>query len=169
VDLVDDGEGEDVISLRCSCDEASRLTSVNEAEYVRLGDVPTRDPDWDVGVEDVLATPYDSSTGLDIDPGGYDLPVEMTYDRVPKGAVEIRRESAVYSADGEHLGHVDAFVADRGDITHVVLERGHLWGKREVTIPIDAVAKVETDTVTLGLTKHQVGALPSVRARRGRR
>jgi hypothetical protein len=47
-----------------------------------------------------------------------------------------------------------------------VLERGHLWGRREVTIPIDAVETVETDKVTLRLSKDEVGALPSVHVHR---
>ena len=35
------------------------------------------------------------------------------------------------------IGDVDGFVIDAGEhITHVVLERGHLWGRKEVTIPI---------------------------------
>ncbi len=47
-------------------------------------------------------------------------------------------------------------------ITHFVLERGHLWGRKEITIPIGAVARVESDAVYLGLSKHEVGALPTV-------
>jgi uncharacterized protein YrrD len=91
----------------------------------------------------------------------------MAYDRVPKGEVEIRRASAVASVDGHDLGQVDGFVVDaEGQITHVVLERGHLWGRREVTIPIGAVATVATDAVTLSLSKEEVGSLPSVRVHR---
>ena len=53
----------------------------------------------------------------------------MTYDRVPKGEVEIRRSSAVTSADGHDLGQVDGFLVDgEAHITHFILERGHLWG-----------------------------------------
>ena len=55
---------------------------------------------------------------------------------------------------------------DDDAITHFVLERGHLWGRREVTIPINAVAQVFTDAVTLTLTKDEVGELPSVRVHR---
>jgi hypothetical protein len=168
VELAEGGDREDGISLRCSLDEASRLTTVTESMYLRMGEVPTRDPDWDIGVEDVLAAPYYSSTGFEADPGAYDLPVAMTYDRVPKGEVEIRRASAVVSADDHHLGHVEAFLVDGEEITHIVLERGHLWGKRDVTIPIGAVGRVETDTVTLSLSKDQVGALPATRVRRWR-
>ena len=91
----------------------------------------------------------------------------MTYDRIPKGEVEIRRASEVTSADGHHLGRVDGFVvADDDAITHFVLERGHLWGRREVTIPMNAVAHVHTDAVTLTLTKDEVGDLPSVHVHR---
>jgi hypothetical protein len=73
----------------------------------------------------------------------------------------------VTSADGHDLGQVAGFLVDgEGQITHFILERGHLWGRREVTIPIGAVAKVETDAVTLSLSKDKVGALPSVRVHR---
>ena len=73
----------------------------------------------------------------------------------------------MYSADEHHLGKVDGFLVDgEADITHVILERGHLWGRRDVTIPIGAVAKVETDAVTLSLSKDQVGELASVRVHR---
>lgn len=168
VSLAEPGGGDDGIELRCTVEEASRLTTVSESMYLRMGEIPAGDPDWDVGIEDVLAAPYYSSTGFDIDPGGYDLPMEMTYDRVPKGEVEIRRASAVVSADDHHLGHVEAFVVEGDEITHIVLERGHLWGKRDVTIPIGAVARVDTDAVTLSLSKDQVGALPATRVHRWR-
>ena len=96
----------------------------------------------------------------------------MTYDRIPKGEIEIRRNSSVSSQDGHDLGPVDGFmVADDGQITHLVLRRGHLWGEREITVPIAAVARVRTDAVTLALTKDAVGELPSIPVRRwpGRR
>ena len=71
------------------------------------------------------------------------------------------------SSDGHSLGHIEAFILDAEDrVTHFVLERGHLWGRRDVTIPISAVAKIETDEVTVGLTKDEVGALPAVRVHR---
>ena len=95
--------------------------------------------------------------------GELDSDVTMYYDRVPKGEVEIRRASAVISADGHSLGEVDGFVVDADEhITHFVLERGHLWGRKEVTIPIGAVARIETDEVHVALSKDEVGALPAV-------
>jgi hypothetical protein len=166
IDLATGGEDGGGISLGCTAEDADGFTTVHESAYLRMDSVPTGDPDWDIGVQDVLAMPYYPATGLDIAPGGFDSPIEMTYDRVPKGEVEIRRASAVVSADGDDLGRVEAFVVDGDEITDFVLERGHLWGKRDVTIPIGAVAKVETDAVTLSLSRHEVGELPARRVHR---
>ena len=166
VELAEGGEEQPVISLNCTVEEARRFAPVQEFAYLRLGEFPVDDPDWDVGIQDVLAMPYYES-GLG--PGDYAADTGIIYDRVPKGEVEIRRSSAVTSADGHHLGHVDGFLVDGEQITHVILEHGHLWGRRDVTVPIGAVAKVETDAVTLGLSKDEVGALDSVAVRRWRR
>jgi sporulation protein YlmC with PRC-barrel domain len=159
------------IELECTLDEAQGFESVHEAAYLRLGESPAEDPDWDVGVEDVLAMPYYAGLGYAGLEGQYpsdpDSHVTMYYDRVPKGEVEVRRASAVISADGHSLGEVDGFVVDADEhITHFVLERGHLWGRKEVTIPIGAVARVESDAVHVALSKDEVGALPAVRVGR---
>ncbi len=155
------------IELECTVDEAQGFESVHEAAYLRLGESPAEDPDWDVGVEDVLAMPYYAGLDEGTYPGALDSHVTMYYDRVPKGQVEVRRSSAVISADGHSLGEVDGFVVDADEhITHFVLERGHLWGRKEVTIPIGAVARVESDAVHVALSKDEVGALPAVRVGR---
>jgi hypothetical protein len=160
------GGDEDEIRLRCTTEDFLALEDVQEVAFLRLGESPTSDPDWDVGVENVLALPYyqgSEFTGLGVGAMGN---VDVTYHRVPKGEVEIRRSSAVSATDDEFLGKVDGFVVDDDHITHLVLEHGHLWGKREITIPIGAVAKVETDAISLSLSKAEVEALPSVRVHR---
>ena len=156
------------IELECTLGEAHGFESVREAAYLRLDENPVDDPDWDVGVKDVLAMPYYyTGVGVDPYPGELTSQVAIYYDRVPKGEVEVRRASAVISADGHSLGEVDGFVVDADEhITHFVLERGHLWGRREVTIPIGAVARVDNDAVHVALSKDEVGALPSVRVGR---
>ena len=162
-----DDDGQREIELECTLDEAQGFESVREAAYVQLGESPAEDPDWDVGVQDVLAMPY--YTGFGGDPYQGEPPSHMTmyYHRVPKGEVEVRRASAVISADGHALGEVDGFVVDADEhITHFVLERGHLWGRKEVTIPIGAVARVESDAVYVALSKDEVGALPAIRVGR---
>ncbi len=46
-------------------------------------------------------------------------------------------------------------------MTHVLLAEGHLWGRKEVAIPITAVAGVD-DGIGLTITREQVGDLPPV-------
>jgi len=166
IELAVGGDEEPEVVLNCTVDAVGELEPVHEYAYLRVGESPVEDPDWDVGIEDVLAFPYYEADPLGPSPI-YDTDVGMAYDRVPKGEVEIRRASAVASSDGHDLGQVDGFVVDgEGQITHLILERGHLWGRREVTIPIGAVASVETDAVNLSLSRDEVGSLPSVRVRR---
>jgi hypothetical protein len=43
----------------------------------------------------------------------------------------------------------------------VLLEEGHLWGSKEVAIPIQAVTRVDNG-ICLNLTKQQVKDLPPV-------
>jgi hypothetical protein len=164
VELAAPGDGASrAVKLRGTLEEVRALPPVQEVGYLELGDFPLDDPDWDVGIHEVYGLPY--YPAYDLAPAPLDFSV--MYDRIPKGEVEIRRASDVYSADEHHLGHVDGFIVDGDEhITHLVLERGHLWGRREVTIPVGAVAKVETDDVALSLTKDQVGSLPEVAVQR---
>jgi sporulation protein YlmC with PRC-barrel domain len=156
---------ETAIRLSATVAEVDRLDRLHETAYLRLGEFPVDDPDWDVGVEDMLGLPYFQS--IEAQPVEADPHIMLAYDRVPKGEVEIRRASAVTAADGAHLGRVDGFAVDAmGHISHVVLEHGHLWGRSEVTIPIGAVHRVENDVVVLRLTKGEVGELPSHRVHR---
>jgi hypothetical protein len=156
------------VTLFCTLEEARRLPPVQEFAYLRMGESPANDPDWDVGIENVLALPYyQGYAEFGPQPLDFDPHVSMTYDRVPKGEVEIRRTSQVRSSDDHLVGHVDAFLVDRDDlITHLVLERGHLWGRRDVTIPIGGVTRVATDSVEVGLTEDEIGELPAIPVRR---
>jgi sporulation protein YlmC with PRC-barrel domain len=148
----------DGIKLDLSAEELERLEPVQEAAFLRLGEFPVADPDWEIGIPQVLALPLYPGEGMEatIDP---DARVSWSYDRIPKGEIELCRSSEVTSADGHHLGHVDGFMVEDDVIVAVVLERGHLWGRREVVIPYAAVERAKSDSIVLNLTKDAVGAL----------
>jgi hypothetical protein len=57
---------------------------------------------------------------------------------------------------------VEGFLVDPGDhrVTHVLLQEGHLWGRKEVAIPMSAVTGVENG-IRLSMTKKQIADLPS--------
>lgn len=90
-------------------------------------------------------------------------PQVISYDRIPKGEVEVQRGDRVHATDGD-IGRVQGLVIDPSDhhVTHVLLEEGHLWGRKEVAIPITAVTSVDQEGAHLTLTKDQVRDLPPV-------
>ncbi len=89
-------------------------------------------------------------------------PHRVGYDHVPLGEVEVRRGEQLF-ADDEPVGRVQGLVIDPGDhhVTHILLDEGHLWGKKRVAVPITAVKRVGA-IIRLNLTKDEVGALPPV-------
>ena len=51
--------------------------------------------------------------------------------------------------------------SSQGHVTHVLLQEGHLWGRKQVAIPIGAVETIDQG-ITVNLTKHEIEALPAV-------
>jgi hypothetical protein len=97
------------------------------------------------------------------DPDAPQARQEVTVDYVPEGAVEVHRELTVCATDGD-IGHFQGLVVDPGghQVTHVLLQQGHMRGRKEVAIPIDAVTKIGTLLIHLSLTRRQVKDLPPV-------
>ena len=81
---------------------------------------------------------------------------------LPPGEIGVQRGEAVHTTDGE-VGKVEGLVIDSaaGHVTHVLLQEGHLWGRKQVAIPIGSVEKIDQG-ITVSLTKHQIEALPAV-------
>ena len=158
----DDASGK--CTLACTTAEFEQLEAVQGYAYLPVDERPAPDDDWDVGVEDVVMMPSYQGADLGVYTAEIDPNVGVTYDRVPKGEVEIRRSSAVESSDGHELGSVHSFVVDDGAIAEIVFEHGHLWRHRRTTVPIGSVAALRTNTIGLALTKDEFGKLPSEKA-----
>jgi hypothetical protein len=155
---VSDASGE--LALTCTAKELEQLESIQGYAYLPVDERPAPDSEWDVGVEDVVMMPSYQGADLGVYTAEVDPNVGVTYDRVPKGEVELRRSSVVLSADDHDLGTVDAIAVDGAAIAHVLVEHGHLWRKRLSSVPIESVAKLETNAITLGLTKIQFDRVP---------
>jgi sporulation protein YlmC with PRC-barrel domain len=101
-----------------------------------------------------------SASGMGIGMGlGHQQPILVEH-AVPLGETEVERHEGVHASDGE-IGRVEGFVVDRAShqVTHILLQEGHLWGRKEVAIPVSAVASVD-DGIRLSITKKQVEDLP---------
>ena len=161
VDLVESAAPESV-HLRC---DRARFETLDEAEEKDF--LPGADGSWRYTQEDMVSWPY---YGLADEERaeGLDNPHVVTQDRVPEGETQVRRGDRVQATDGE-IGRVHGLVVEPKDhrVTHILLERGHLWGQREVAIPVSAVAGVDGG-VQLTLTKDQVRDLPPVAVAGGR-
>ena len=150
LDLIDAATGQ--VRLRCTLADFKKLDPAEETQFLTgTPGYPGYDP------EQILSMPY---YGLGM--GGADVPVAVTYDTVPLDEVEVRRGEHVHATDG-HIGKVQGLVIDPDShhVTHVLLQEGHLWGRKEVAIPIGAVTGVD-DGIRLNITKQQVQDLPPV-------
>ena len=165
VGLAEEGGGRDELSLRCTAKDLERFDLVHEFEVLHAGERPKEDPKWDVGVEEIVVTPTYAPTafGEYAGAGAGDSDVTISYDRVPKGEIELRRASSVYSSDGHHVGSLEGVVVGDNDrLTEVFFQRGHLWWKREVAVPAEAISKFESDLVELSLKKDELGRVSDV-------
>jgi sporulation protein YlmC with PRC-barrel domain len=152
--LVDTSTGE--IQLRCTIAEFEKLDSAEETQFL-----PGTAGYAAYGPQQVLSWPYFGLGGL----GGMELESTsqtVTYDTVPMGEVAVRRGERVHATDGE-IGAVQGLIIDPRShhITHVLLQEGHLWGRKEVAIPISAVTST-ADGIQLKFTKQEVQDLPSI-------
>jgi hypothetical protein len=88
--------------------------------------------------------------------------VPQEHKQIPPGELAVRRGTRVEATDG-FVGHVDEFVVNPENcfITHLVLREGHLWGQKDVLIPVSAMGETHEDTVFLKLSKQQIEALPT--------
>ena len=149
------------VVLDCTVAEINELPPIHESDFVRLIDGLPDAGDADIGIEAAAPLPSMETLGAGamgseaIDPDPY---MSVSFDRVPKGTVEIRRRSGVTSSDGHHVGHVVGFVLDDQDqIASLVLEHGHLWNKRELEVSSGSIDRIQSDEVTLTLSKDGVG------------
>jgi sporulation protein YlmC with PRC-barrel domain len=111
--------------------------------------------------EQLLVMPYYTRVGADT-PHTREAEPAGTYGSLPPDEVEVHRGKRVYATDGE-IGRVEGLVIDPGNhhVSHVLLQEGHLFGRRDVVIPIGAVTGV-VDGVYLNISKQQAEDLPLV-------
>jgi sporulation protein YlmC with PRC-barrel domain len=143
----------DSIHLTCSMAELSQMPSFDEVTYIGT------DPEYMAYAGAEWSSPYVTA-----------YPSETLYvaeEKLPPGELAVHRGDPVEATDGK-IGNVGEFVVDLedGHITGLVLQKGHLWGKREVTIALKYIDRVEESVVYLNLDKEAVNQLPAVKIKR---
>jgi hypothetical protein len=151
----------DHLRLRCSIAEFDKLEIAEETELAEGLDYAGGYGQAEA-VQSFGGMGSMGGSGMGIGMGlGHSAPV-VVHDVVPLGETDVQRGERVHALDGE-IGKVQGFLVDPGDnhITHVLLQEGHLWGRKEVSIPISAVIGVDAG-IRLNITKKQVEDLPPV-------
>ena len=149
----------DLIRLRCTRDDVDRMQPFTHTRYVPKAkeDYTLYEGGEGAARHDMWGTP--STVG--------EVGTKVVEEYVPKGELAVHPGTHVQATDGR-VGVVEELLVDPAteQVTHFVLQEGHLWGKKEVVIPISAIDHSEGDTVYLNLDKAAVEKLPSVRSRR---
>lgn len=140
----------DLIQLRCTRQELAQQKPFVDAEYIHP----------------ILAY-------MDYQPGAYALwpyfpapgpgSISPEHFHMPPGELSVSRGTRVEASDG-HVGQVDEFLVNpqTGLITHLMLREGHLWGQKDVTIPVTQIDHISDDAVFLKLNQQDIEALPTV-------
>ena len=156
LDLVDTSAGG--IRLRCTLAEFGQLDAAEETSFVE-------GLDYGGAYGRAESVPgYGDTAGTGVGgPASMGIPHRartFVQDVIPLGEAEVGHGEPVHALDGE-IGKVHGFLVDPGDhrVTHVLLQEGHLWGRKEVAIPASAVTRVD-EGIRLNLTKQQVEDLP---------
>lgn len=162
LDLVEASDGG--VQLHCSVAEFDKLDAAEEVHFI-----PGSGSFAGYGPGETVHLPYfglGRTVLLRKDDALLSLSSTVTSETVPAGEVDVRRGDTVRATDGD-VGSVEGFVIDPSDhhVTHVLLQEGHLWGRKQVAIPIAVVKKVDAG-VDVGLTKQELHDLPPVEVER---
>ena len=152
----------DMILLRYSKHELDQSDPFIQTEYIREK-MPDMDyaPGGYVGMGAYMVWPYVTPDNTQI--------VAVKHKHIPLGELAIKRGTVVEATDGR-VGQVDEFLVspESEHITHLVMREGHLWGKKDVAIPVSEIDRIKTNTVYLKLSKDEIEALPTIPVHRWR-
>jgi len=154
----------DVVTLSCTADELDRLDTAVQLELPSeaIGREPAPLPDLPApapGFEFSFLGGPGASGGALFGMSGLAHPQPVKEDRLGDDEVELDKGEQVYASDGP-VGHVRGVAADAEHrVTHILLAEGHLWGEKEVAIPIGAVKRLDGE-VAVTLSKEQIRDLP---------
>lgn len=142
------------IQLRCSQEDLSKMDAFDETDFIAAGHMETSLP-YSVPYQVWPYAMYDA------------MPISLEHARIPAGEIAIRRGTPVRATDGS-VGKIDEFLVDPEDdvITHLILREGHLWGKKDVTIPVSEIGEITEEAVSLKIDKKAIEMLPTIPVRR---
>jgi hypothetical protein len=153
-----DSTENDTVHLSCTVAELEAMPAFTETHYIK-----TEHYDYNMYPSGAYQSPY--ATGLP--PSVEEEYVPINEEQIPLGELAIHRGAKIAAKDG-NVGELEEFIVDpdSGAVSHFVLRKGHLWGKRDISIPVSAIDQFDGDSIHLGLSKHDVSQLPNIEVKR---
>jgi sporulation protein YlmC with PRC-barrel domain len=135
------------ILLKCGLNEFLTMPEFIETKFV------FPDPYSSVEIPSTMLWPYTMILGT----------TTIEHEKIPPDELAIHRGSQVMATDGR-VGQVDEFMVEpkSGHITHLVLREGHLWSKKDISIPVSRIDHIEGDNVYLKISKSEIESLPTL-------
>ena len=143
----------DGIGLHCTLSEFESLDPAEETRSERISGGPP--------ALDSLLSATRGEAWFGTSSGVAGKPETVTYERLPSGGMPVRSGVTVQATDGL-IGQVDGLVVDpgKGQVTHLLLQEGHLWGRKELAIPVGSVDFFDEDGgIQLKISKGEVASL----------
>jgi len=141
----------DTIRLNCTVEELHRMRDFLQIEYQQV-EVPSY-----VGADMSMPTYYSHIETIPI-----------VHELVPEGGRSVHPGASVEASDGK-VGELSELLTDpeTGQIAHLVLREGHLWGDKKVLLPVSMVeATTPEGVIRLRVDKKTISALLAIPARR---
>jgi uncharacterized protein YrrD len=141
------------IQLRCTLEELSEMEPFQRSQFIGPDDSEYQYSQSMITTEDGFLWPYTQ-------PEDYGMFVGV--EQIPPDELGIHRGAHVEATDGR-IGRVDEFIVnpENNHISHLIMRKGHLWGKKVITITVSDILRIEDDVVYLKLDKHAIKKLPS--------
>jgi uncharacterized membrane protein len=145
-----DEVGGDAVHLACNLEEFGQSEVFAHVEYV-----PSEVPAY-----------------IGADPGMlYYSPmvevVPLVHEKVPEGKRSVYPGMPVDASDGP-VGELDELLVDEesGQVTHLLLQEGHLWGRKKVLVPVAMVESAAEGVIQLKADRQTIASLLAVPAKK---
>ena len=142
----------DTIQLNCSMEDVLKMPAFTSTRYLEIDN-------GEAGY--AYSTPYMSMHGdfYDVQPQYVTVQDQL----LPEGQVAVQRAMLVEASDGL-VGEVGELLIDPQTrrVSHFLLMKGHLWGKKEIAIAVSEIERGDVDTIYLKIDKAAIEKLPSL-------
>jgi sporulation protein YlmC with PRC-barrel domain len=146
------------IYLRCSRLDFEKMEPFIETDFIRADIKEYSVPFTYPSTTPLLLWPYMSLP---------DDTVIVRLEHIPPSELAVRRGAQVRATDG-YVGEVEEFIVNpkNGHITHLVLRKGHLWGEKDITIPVSEIDHIDENDVYLKIDKFKIASMSAVPVKR---